>query len=160
MNGWDGLLAPGERIVWQGRPDRRLRLEIRDPMEFGLGLSMTLGPAAPMLLLWLGGGSGWVWMLPTVALGLWFLVGTCLWDAYRRSRTWYSLSDRRAFVATALLGQRRLRDRPLGAAPRHDRQSPGSLDFAAPGERLFRFERIADAWAVRDLATLAGVAAR
>lgn len=152
-SGWDDILVPGERVVWQGRPDRAPRLEIRDPMEFGLGLSLTFGPATPMLLLWLGGGSGWMWMLPTVALGLWFLVGTSLWDAYRRNRTWYSLTDRRAFVATAILGRQRLRQRPLGMPPRHDRNSPGTLDFADAGASPFRFERIAEAWAVRDLAS-------
>jgi hypothetical protein len=111
-----------------------------------------------MLLLWLGGGLGWLWLLPPTALGLVLLFGPSLWDAYRRNRTWYSLSDRRAFVATALLGRRRLRHRPLGPPPRHDRASPGSLDFAAPDEPPFRFERIADAWAVRDLATAAHAA--
>lgn len=161
MSGWGEILAPGERVLWQDRPQQGLRLTVRDPMEFGLGLSLAFGPVTPMLLLWLGGNPLWLAFLPALLLGGWFLGGWCLWDAYRRARTWYSLTDRRAFVATALLGRRRLRTRELDAPPRHDRRTPGTLDFGAHGDAPFRFERIADAWAVRDLVLAArGPAAR
>lgn len=154
-DGWEGILAPGERVIWQGRPARDLRLIVRDPMEFGLGMALTLGPLAPMAILWRGGGSGWAWLVPPLLLGLWCLLGPGLRDCYRRRRTWYSLTDRRAFIATALCGRRKLTARALGWPPRHDGGDPGTLDFAAPGAPPFRFERIADAGSVRDLATAA-----
>src|SRR6056297_2760163 len=131
-DGWDGILHPDERVVWPGQPSAMPHFRIRDPMEFGLGLSLAFGPVAPTTILWIGGGPEWLFFLPSFALGAWFIAGWCLWEAWCRRRTWYSLTDRRAFVATAVMGRRRLRAIPLGPAPSHDGRSPGSLDFAAP----------------------------
>lgn len=87
-----------ETLLWQGRPDTKLRFWIRSPMEFALGMACLGGPINPMLLLYLGGSNAWMYFLPMMVLGLWFLGGWCFVDAYKRRQTRYYLSSERAVI--------------------------------------------------------------
>ena len=113
--GWQGILDEGERILWQGQPDSRLR------PDFG-SLKQSL-PALYMVLFSL------FWMFQTARMGgifplfgllflfsgLWRLLKPTLWPSFLRSRTWYTLTDRRAIVATDVpLKGRSLTSYPIG----------------------------------------------
>ncbi len=120
---WRGLLAPDERIVWQGRPATRLDLKASDIpaslfgtvfLAFSLFWIATTasfvsetGEVATVLFPLAG--------IPFLFAGAYLMVGRFFWDARRRARTWYTLTDRRAFVATDIGGKRTLEDYEIGA---------------------------------------------
>lgn len=136
--GWENILAPGETILWQGQPDARVDWsELARPttifglafMAFALFL-MTRAGAHPMASLI---------FLPFLLLGAHLAVGRLVWDAYCRGKTHYTLSDRTAFIATDVMGQRDLRRIPLSGAMQLTLQdgTPGSVVFGVD-ERVIR----------------------
>lgn len=121
--GWEGILEDGETILWQGRPDGRViwREVFQFPSLLGL---IIAGMAWGWLqgLRWISGG-----MTPTEALILFELVGALFMavgaylvigrpfvGAFLRRRTWYTLTDRAAYLASDIFGQRRLRRIGIG----------------------------------------------
>lgn len=163
-HGWEGLLAPGERILWQGRPQGGVvwsgLIDPRTPFGavfagfsiFWVATAATLAPRS-------GGVIGMVFPLfglPFVAVGLYLLAGRLFWDAYLRSVTHYTLTDRAAFIATAAFGRRRLERVELQPGMRLtlDEGAPGSVLFGAGPVRFqngrrqpagFGFRRIGEA---------------
>ena len=150
-NGWEDILSPGETILWYGRPDSRI--------AWGDILSMRSlhGAAfAGFAILWMvqasqvtgfmtqfrlgsggdepfGGVTGYFpyFGLIFLAVGLYNVVGHLLWDAMERRRTWYTLTDRAAYIATDLLGRKLDRhelrpDQPLEL----EDGEPGAVWFA------------------------------
>ncbi|MDE3240229.1 MAG: aspartate carbamoyltransferase catalytic subunit [Paracoccaceae bacterium] len=113
--GWDQILEPGERIVWQGRPDRGLHFDGFSPVQTIFGLVFA-GFALSLVHNGIGamaeGGLGF--LFPLVGL-IFFGVGLnlagahYLVDVWKRGRTVYSLSTRRAFIATNFFGVKRLK---------------------------------------------------
>lgn len=111
---WQGILGRDERILWQGAPTPGLRL------SGGLGLSAfgTVFTAFSLFWMaaagWIGSGTGVIgtvfplFGLPFLLIGLYMMVGRFVWGAYVRRGTFYTLTNRRAFVATANLGRRAL----------------------------------------------------
>lgn len=99
-------LRDGERLLWYGRPLQGLRLHSSD---------VTM---IPFSLLWSGFAFFWeysvihssasllfrLWGVPFVLTGIYMLVGRFFYDAYRRARTWYGLSDRRAIIVSQVWG--------------------------------------------------------
>ncbi len=154
--GWEGILAPGERILWQGRPEASFRLE---PAHVVTGLA---GLAMLGFILWgflpaaLSGRGAWSFVLLPGLLVLGIIVWGPLWTLQRRRGTWYTLTDRRAFIATRLplLGRdlERWTIRPQSRI-RWDGNDPGTVWFATRTERIddrshevpVGFERIAGA---------------
>lgn len=164
--GWDDLLDPGETILWQGRPDPGFALHPIRPVQMGMGvvfmlfslfwISMAEGITGGMR----GAGDaiqwfpkfGWLFF----GIGAWNAGLYLIWAHVVRQRTVYSLSNRRAFVATDLpvLG-RRLQSHPLddGSPVELDDGVPGSVWFATHHVRTKNgstrqrvgFERIAEA---------------
>lgn len=152
--GWEDILSPGETILWQGRPDSRI--------AWGdlLGMRSLQGAAlAAFAVVWmlqasrvtgvmsqvrvrpdqaepLGGLGGYFsyFGLIFLAVGLYTMAGRLVWDAMKRRRTWYTLTDRAAYIATDLLGRKLDRhelrpDQPLEL----EDGEPGAVWFA---ERL------------------------
>ncbi|RVV98350.1 hypothetical protein EKE94_05340 [Mesobaculum littorinae] len=130
-DGWEGILDPGEEILWQGRPDGALVL------SGGLGRSVfgLAFTAVSVLILREIAADGpplaMLWALPFLGIGLYMLAGRFAWDALRRRHTWYTLTDRRAFIATELFGRRRLNSWPI----RPD--TPVTLDPGPPDDVWF-----------------------
>ena len=99
--GWEGILAPGERILWQGRPDGRLTFR-----GHSLGLMFMGAVFSAVALLFMGigivAGDLVFTLFPVIHLsvGLGLMFGMPVYGAYARRRTWYTLTDRRAVIAT------------------------------------------------------------
>ncbi len=117
-DGWDGLLDEGETILWQGRPDGRVvwRNIVGFQGVFGLiitGFAIVWMSIASSII---GSGPGFVFPfnlfpvfgLPFLLIGIYLLVGHVIMDAYMRSTTWYTLTDRTAFIASNAFGRRKL----------------------------------------------------
>ena len=147
---WDALLEPGEEIVWQGRPGGGIVIRPSDlPISlFGLffagfaafwiamAASMTSGEETfPFSVFPLFG-------LPFLAVGLYLVFGRFLWQAWRRRRTFYTLTNRRAFIGSELLGQRTLATYDLADPDRlelvEERGGRGTVWFA---ERTYHGSR-------------------
>lgn len=163
---WQDILDPGETILWQGRPDPRPHWAALSLPRAASGAVVT---AIALLWITVAGrittdfpaplGLFPLLGLPFLAIGLYQIAGHVLWDAYRRARTWYTLSDRRAFIATDMpLRGKTLRSYPITADTilTFDDSELASIGFAfepVPMKRTTRmrgvgFERIPDGRAV------------
>jgi hypothetical protein len=89
-----------ETLLWQGRPRAALDIFAPSPLRLGLGLALFGGLLTPMLVLRGAGITYWVLFLPAMAAGFWLCLGDALWDALRRWRTRYYLSDERLVIDT------------------------------------------------------------
>ncbi|WP_071674505.1 YdbT family protein [Nioella nitratireducens] len=164
--GWDGLLAPGEDILWQGQP--RQQIEWR----------ALISPLTAMGLIFTGFSAFWISMaaamtqgtnapapfqffplfgVPFFLLGLWMLGGRVLWPAFTAGQTWYTLTNRQVFIARKVLGKRSLKRWPIRDLDRIllREGDPGSVLFrlkgsTAPTTRL-GLHRIDEARQVYDL---------
>ncbi|KIC46477.1 aspartate carbamoyltransferase catalytic subunit [Ruegeria sp. ANG-S4] len=156
---WDQILDPGEQVIWQGRPDAGFAPHPFRIFEGIFGLFF-----ASFALFWMtqaakGGGGFWMFGLLHFSVGVGIILHALFWDSFKRNRTWYTLSDRRAFIATdlPLLGKR-LASYVINedADLRLIDGSPASVFFASETmqtkgsvkTRPIGFERIADGKAV------------
>lgn len=133
--GWEGILDKGEKILWQGRPDGRVRVRIGDLFQtvfgvFFLGFAIFWTVMAAFMTSQGGGPPGFriffpLFGLPFIAVGAYLVFGRFLWSAYQRRHTWYTLTDKRAFFAT---------DLPVrGRSLKSWRISPGTVIDFRPG---------------------------
>ena len=99
-DGWDGLLDPDERIIWQGAPVVRVRMEWDNPMHPFFFLFFTGFSLFWMFMAAQGGGFFWAFGLLFFAVGIYNLVLIHFWRAYQRRNTHYTLTNKRAFIAT------------------------------------------------------------
>ncbi len=98
--GWEGILHPGERILWQGRPDQGFT--INGGEVFGALFALVFSGFA---VFWMSqaakaGGGFWMFGLIHFSVGLWLFWKSAFGPTFLRRRTWYTLTDRRAFIAT------------------------------------------------------------
>jgi hypothetical protein len=138
--GWSGLLQEGEAILWQGQPDPAIDWRgVLSPLSlfgavfalFSLGW-MTFAAS-------LGGGTGVpilgfafaLFGLPFLGIGLYMLAGRLWVDAWRRRKTWYTLTTHQAFVAEELLGRKGLTPYAIAEMP------PIELVDGRPGDVIF-----------------------
>lgn len=155
--GWRGILDDGERIVWQGRPDQSFQIDIR---KAPLALFGTV--FAGFALFWMAmaaqaGGFFWMFGLIHFSVGIGLIYSATFWTVLKRRRTWYTLTNRRAFIASNLpFAGKRLDSYALTPETRLSLKSgnPGSVVFAREERRGSKgrrytvdigFERIAEA---------------
>jgi hypothetical protein len=107
-------LMDGEYVLWQGKPPEGIIFRTADIFLIPFSLlwggfaifweAMVLGfvatPEEPMSLFFA------LWGVPFVVIGLYFIFGRFLWDAFVRSRTEYVLTNRRALIATTLVNRK------------------------------------------------------
>lgn len=152
---WENILDPGERILWQGRPDGAVVFRIQNAVTFLFGLAFAGFAFFWMISAAQAGGAFWAFGLIHFTVGVGIAFGAVFWDAWRRRHTWYTLTDRRAFIATDIpLRGRRLRSYPIGAdtALNYDAATPATIHFAHEYRRTkngstrrdIGFERIED----------------
>jgi hypothetical protein len=139
--GWEGILEPGEQVLWQGRPTAGLhwRERLGARTVFGLAYAgfalfwiftaAVITSRAPTLLNLLFPLAG----VPFLLIGLNLAIGKPLREARQRRQTFYTLTDRAAFIATT--GPKRLDRYPLDASlrPVLEDGNPGSVWFAETG---------------------------
>lgn len=93
-------LEPGESLLWAGKPKQGILLQASDAFLI------------PFSLVWCGFAIFWEWSvlrspgttimalagIPFVVIGLFFVFGRFVWDARRRAKTYYGLTDRRVVI--------------------------------------------------------------
>lgn len=97
---WASYLDAGEKILWQGQPEAGLNFQIKQPTQHLMGL-LFMG----FSIIWMRAASAadgpfWMFGLIFFFVGMYNAFGKFFWRAYLRSKTWYTLTDRRAFIAT------------------------------------------------------------
>jgi hypothetical protein len=131
------LLRQGERLLWVGQPDPKVRFTGADAF------------LVPFSILWGGFAIFWefmavttakqqpffaLWGIPFVLIGFWFIFGRFIYKKRRKLRTVYGLTDRRAIVCT---GDRSVSDSPVSGMPtKVDRSKDGrhvSVTFGSQG---------------------------
>lgn len=148
------ILQPGERILWQGRPEGRAPLDVSRPLELLVGLGFVAFSMA-----WMNGAmqAGPIWLLGFFPLGIGLRLA--VWRAWgprlRAKLAHYTLTDRRAIadLRWPLLGHR-ISDLHIGPATLLDTdgREPATLTLTnttlagQTGARpqTLRFERISD----------------
>lgn len=99
--GWQGILDPGEKILWQGRPDTRVVFSLDQIPEILFGVFF-----AGFALFWIvmatwGAGFMGLFGMPFLAVGLMIIFKSNYLASERRRYTYYTLTARRAIIATA-----------------------------------------------------------
>lgn len=142
--GWEDILDPGESVLWQGCPDRGPSFRPQHPMQVVMGVFFVVFSTVWIkMAFWITSGfpddmGGLIDIFPYfgvlfLAVGLYMVGGFVLWNMLRLSHTTYTLTDRRAIIATDLPMQgRKLRSWTLTADTRLvlDDGDPGSVWFA------------------------------
>ncbi len=157
--GWEGILDPGEDILWQGRPDARVVWKVGHIFSFLFGLVFAGFAVFWMVMASQAPGGFWMFGLIHFSVGLGIAIGPPFWGAWRRRHTWYTLTDHRAFIATDVpFVGRRLKSYPIDGDTvlGFDSGAPGSVWFAHEYRRTkngsrrvgIGFERVPDAQAV------------
>lgn len=143
-DGWADILEPGETIVWQGRPRASIRWRDLISVQTVMGVFFIVFTTVWLKgAIWMGGsmpgGAGDMLIIfklfgaVFLAVGVYMALGRLFVDAFVRARTWYTLSDRAAYIATDVFGQRKLK-RYSGAdmvEPRLEDGTPGAVWFAS-----------------------------
>lgn len=99
-SGWEGLLDPGEEILWQGRPDGAIVFRPRNVMMFFFGLMFAGFALFWMIMASQAGGLFWMFGLLHFSVGVGISFGGIWGPAYKRRHTWYTLTNQRAFIAS------------------------------------------------------------
>ncbi len=136
---WDAILSPDERILWQGRPGTGLAFDMKNAKEFLPG-ALSMG----FSIVWMRATRDGATEMQIIGLllflaGLYQLFFAPFFRGYlRRACTFYTLTDKRAFVAVdhPLIG-RSLKSYKIGPETSLDFQ-PGpyaSIYFATEVEQ-------------------------
>lgn len=96
--GWEGIIQPGEAILWRGRPVARVNL-LRLGLEIGSGVLFTGFFLFWMVMAAQGGGIFWMFGLIFFFTGLGMLAKTVLNERMRLRDTFFTLSNRAAYIA-------------------------------------------------------------
>ena len=154
--GWDGILDPGEEILWQGRPDPGFAIPPDNMLRAVFGIFFAGFAVFWMTMASVSPGRFWMFGLIHFAAGLGIAGEALVMPTVRRRNTWYTLTDRRAFIASrSLIGARKLDSHPITDRTRLSLSDGtlGTVHFAEKsrrsGNRTTRtpigFERISDA---------------
>jgi hypothetical protein len=95
-----GQLDAGERLLWTGRPGQGLKVRGVDALL--IPFSIVWGGFAifwEVTVIWFDAAPRLhLWGIPFVAMGIYLIIGRFLWDARRRRRTVYAVTDRRVMI--------------------------------------------------------------
>jgi hypothetical protein len=148
--GWEGILDPGEQILWQGRPAPRPA----PPARSGRDRIMPFVIIA-FAIFWIAqamqaGGVIWLFGLVFLYIGFRELRRPPRQPKDPLSGTFYTLTDRRAFIATDIAGKRDLRSYPITKDTVIELfdGAPGSVYFTTDSGFQVGFELVEDARSV------------
>lgn len=114
--GWEGILEEGEQILWQGAPDPRVIFSLTQIPEILFGLFF-----AGFALFWttmasLTGGIFGLFGLPFLVVGLMVIFKSNYLMAFLNRHTYYTLTSRRAIIATSFpYVKREMKSYPIDA---------------------------------------------
>lgn len=135
---WQGILDDNEEILWQGRPDGAVIWKPSNFLTLIFGLFFSGFALFWMMQAAKAGGVFWMFGLIHFTAGLSIAIGPPFYSAWRRRHTWYTLTDRRAFIATDMpvLG-RKLESYPIDASTilTYQAGDPATLYFAKKTKR-------------------------
>lgn len=100
----ESYLASDERLIWQGEPQKGVILKPSDAYMI------------PFSLMWCGFAIFWewsvvkdgapfffrLWGVPFVAVGLYFVFGRFVYDAFLREKTQYAVTNQRVLIVSGL----------------------------------------------------------
>lgn len=145
--GWDGILDDGETILWQGRPEGGFHLTAGRIFEALFGLAFAGFALVWMVLASNGPGGFWAFGLIHFSVGIGVTLHALVWPGFRRRHTWYTLTDRRAFIATDLpIKGRSLKSFPItpDTVLQLEDGAPGTIWFAHEYRRTKKGSRRVD----------------
>ena len=131
-------LEPGERILWEGRPDKR-RFVLGPENLYLIPFSVMWGGFA---IFWeasvLAGGAPfffWLWGIPFVLVGVYLIAGRFVVAAAQADRTHYAVTDKRVLIASGFLSTT-LQELDLRTLPflqlTEGRRGVGTISFTMP----------------------------
>lgn len=129
-------MDPGEKILWQGRPDPSFHIDLSDTKSALMGVFFTAFSIFWMVMAAQGGGIFWLFGLPFFGIGVFMVIGVHFWKQSERKATHYTLTDKRAIIAKDLMGKRTLASYPIDESMELKLidGTPGSIHF---GRRTF-----------------------
>lgn len=162
---WRPFLSSGEKVLWEGRPVPGFKFS-----KYAIGKSAVGAIFFLFAIFWMvmafgitSGGPTPSWGffplfgLPFALVGAYLTFGHFFWDKWKRDKSNYALSDRRAFIATDLFGKS-LKSYPIDrdTVLTFEPGSPPSVYFAEKTKRTkngsytipIGFERIDEGEAV------------
>jgi len=131
---WEGILDDDEEIRWQGQPDGAFHLDMRQPAGIGMGVFFMGFSLFWMNMASMAGGYFWMFGLLFSGIGFYNTIGVHFWKTYVRRTTHYTLTDKRAFIATQPLGKRLLKSYPI------TKDTPLGLEGSDPATIVFASE--------------------
>ena len=160
--GWEEIFETGEELLWQGRPDTSFVWQKSNISTALLGLVVTGFGVIWITITSQSGGYFWLLGIGFLLIGPLLAIAPPYMNALMRRATWYSLSNKRAFIAT----ERASVGRKLRAYAIHpnfelefDHADPATINFAhevryngnSPYTVKIGFERIQDGQQVYDM---------
>jgi hypothetical protein len=145
MSDLNERLLAGERVLWSGRPAQGLLLTGRD--AFLIPFSFLWGGFAvvweTMVVTQAKAGFFALWGIPFVLIGLYFIIGRFLLDAWIRRGMFYAVTDKRILIS---------RSGPFAkfTALSLDRLPDASISDNAGGRGTIRFGDPAPLWGRRN----------
>jgi hypothetical protein len=102
-----GELAPGERLLWSGRPRGGVVFTATDAYRIPFSLLFLGVSVFWQVLAFAWGGDLFFALtgLPFLFFGIYMNFGRFPLDARRRNRTYYALTDRRVIIVSGLVGR-------------------------------------------------------
>lgn len=101
MEGWDDILNDGEHLIWQGQPDARVRFD-GPTLPFVFFGAVFVFFALHWTISTLQEGGVWAFGMFQLFAGLGAIWAALFLGPLLARRTWYSLTNRRAFFASDL----------------------------------------------------------
>jgi hypothetical protein len=101
-------LAPGEQLLWTGRPPQGWMLRAVDAFLIPFGLLWS-GCVVAALVQTIANRANWfgaLFLVPFILVGLYFIFGRFLVDARDRQRTVYGITSERIIIVSGLRGRR------------------------------------------------------
>lgn len=153
---WEGILDEGEDIRWQGRPDGAVVWKVSNFASLLFGAVFSGFALFWMIMAAQAGGGFWMFGLIHFFVGIGVAIGPVFWNTLRRRKSWYTLTNKRALIATDMPTKGRvLKSYPITKDTMFEFISgdPASISFATDQRRRkngtykvkIGFERIEDA---------------
>ena len=148
--GWEGILDPGEQILWQGSPVPRPGPPARSGRDRIMPFAVIGFSIFWMFQAMQAGGVLWLFGLVFLYIGVRELRRRPTPTRDVLSGTFYTLTDRRAFIATEIGSRRDLKSYPIGRDTVVELVDgvPGSVYFTTATGFRVGFELVEDARSV------------